>query len=196
MHRALVLENKEKEEHIKAGFGDFWTLLAHEFASDLVHWEYNSIKHGLRATPGGARVWAGTEHEYGVPPPPEEMQYVGGSTFGTSFSQVERLGGSKTNIRLRRYSRNWDPKELVAWIDLIAMSIHNLVSYLRILNGTPARQVPFVWPEDLAYFDVPTNKRPSLNNLALDDVIDESQIKLLSPEEILATYRQDRPEGA
>jgi hypothetical protein len=189
VHRYLVLEDKEKEERIKSGFADFWTLLASEFASDPVHWEYNSIKHGMRVTPGGAHIWAGIEHEYAVPPPPNEIQYMGGSVFGTSFSQVERLGGLKTNIRLRRHARNWNPEGLFSSIDLIGMSIHNVVSYLQILNGTPPQEVRFVWPENLENFGVPLNKRPSLNDITMDEVIDESQIKFLSSEEILATYR-------
>jgi len=189
VHRCLVLEDKDKEKRIKTGFADIWTLLACEFASDPVHWEYNSIKHGLRATPGGSHLWVGIEHEYGVEPPPNEMQYVGGSEFGTTFTQVERLGGSKLNIRLRRHARNWDPEGLFTSIDLTAMSIHNVVSCLLILNGTPANQIRFVWPENLDYFDVAKDMPPSLNNLTFDEVIDENEIKFLSREEILATYR-------
>lgn len=196
IHRCLLLEDKEKEKRIKTGFGNFWTLIAQEFDSEPVHWEYNSIKHGLRVTPGGAHVWAGVEHKYGIEPPPDEMHYIGGSIFGTTFSKVERLCGSKTNIRLCKHARNWNPEGLFTSIDLIAMSIHNVVSCIRILNGTSAQQVPFVWPENLECFEVPLNKRPLLNDVTMDEVIDESQIKFLSSEEILATYRQtEMPEG-
>jgi hypothetical protein len=87
-------------------------------------------------------------------------------------------------------ARNWDPEGLFMSIDLIALSIHNVVSWLRMLNGTAAQQLTYSWPENPDYFDIAMNKPPSLNNLTYDEVIDENEIKFLSREEILASYEQ------
>lgn len=54
-----------------------WSRFAADFLNDYHVKEYNSIKHGFRARAGGFTLAMGVEHEYGVPPPQEEMQIVG-----------------------------------------------------------------------------------------------------------------------
>lgn len=51
--------------------------MLHAYASEQHRWEYNSIKHGLRASHGRFGLAVGVEELPGVPAPIEAMQMVG-----------------------------------------------------------------------------------------------------------------------
>ncbi len=78
IHCCLSLDDKEKEAAIKKSFASFWKFSADQYIQELNSFEYNSIKHGLRARSGGFQLRVGSEHEYGVPPPSGEMVTVKG----------------------------------------------------------------------------------------------------------------------
>jgi hypothetical protein len=194
-HRCLALEDKQKEARIKDRYAELWAWLAWEFLNPLVHREYNCIKHGMRVGKGGFHVAAGIESVPGVPASPESMQSLGGSTFGTSFFLGESIGTDKINVRLKRHARNWLPESLTASIDLMAMSMSNVLSFLKVLNGAAAGAVQFAWPADLDLFEKALLV-PLVNDLSMDRVLDVSHIQPVTRERIFEEYeRRNRASG-
>ena len=98
----------EELTELRSEFAGLWTRLASDWLAQVGINEYNSIKHGMRVRPGGFSIAVGVEHEYGVAPPPEEMKFIGGSDFGTSFFHAEPVANapnnSRTHFRIRRHS--------------------------------------------------------------------------------------------
>src|SRR5258708_5439980 len=75
-------------------YATLWSRFAADFLDDFHIKEYNSIKHGFRARAGGFTLAAGTEREYGVSPPKDEIHVIGGSEYGTSFYAAEQIANS------------------------------------------------------------------------------------------------------
>jgi hypothetical protein len=190
--RCLSLSDKDKERRIKEGFGRFWSRLAHEFLSDEIRAEYNSIKHGFRIGSRGSWIAMGEEEIPGVPCPPEKMQVVGGSEFGSTFFEPKEL--CKHNLRLMRRSVNWDPFVLCGRIRMISLSLRNLVSFLLIGHGTPASSAQFRWPEELDHFDEVWHG-PSLHTSSFSTIIELKDIKPQSADEILSVYARTTEPG-
>jgi hypothetical protein len=189
IHRCLALDDKQKETRIKEKYAELWEWLAWEFLNPLVHREYNCIKHGMRVGKGGFHMAAGIEAVPGVLASPESMHILGGSAFGTTFFLGESIGQDKINLRLKRHARNWLPESLTASIDLMAMSMSNVLSFLKVLNGAAAATVQFAWPADLDLFEKPYLV-PPVNDLSMDRVLDVSHIQPVSRGRILEEYER------
>jgi hypothetical protein len=190
----ISLPDKEKEKRIKTGFASLWRRLADDFLSSEIRAEYNGIKHGFRTASGGSWISVGQEESPGVPCPPEKMQVVGGSEFGSTFFEPEEL--CKHNLRLVRRAVNWDPFALAGRIRLIARSLGNLVSFLSIGHGAEPGSVQFQWPGELDDFDE-VWEGPSLHNSSSSTIIEMKDIVPKRPEEILSVYTPaaDKKEG-
>lgn len=184
-------ENESRTKESKELFAGLWARFASDFLDDYHIKEYNSIKHGFRARAGGFTLAAGVEHEYGVAPPEEEMQVVGGSTFGTSFYAAHPIEGAPQlgrdpHFRVRSYAVNWRPEALIPALQLAAISIQNIISRIRIWHGIDARTVPFLRPEDSAYFDEPWRYSVGVTSMNMDTIITEANIRRLSVDELRA----------
>lgn len=138
-----------------ARFGRFWSRLASELLDERARAEYNSIKHGLRVSPGGFYLAVGMEDAPGVPAPREAMRSMGGSPYGSTFFEIERLGaGKKTpHIRARSVSVNWSAEALCGKLALISFSITNIVGALRRAMGVGPATIGFLRPERAEAFD-------------------------------------------
>lgn len=157
--------DQEKREWIQRGFGNIWTELAYEFTDAKFTLEYNGIKHGLRARPGGFHLAVGFEETPGIPAPPEKMQSLGGSTFGsTYFVKEHTIPTDKLNFRPRRHSRNWSPQNLANGLFLISMSIQNITSWLRMVNGAPPNKCRFEHPTSEDVFELPWKESVGITN--------------------------------
>ncbi|MGN6149962.1 MAG: hypothetical protein ACTHPD_15610 [Rhizomicrobium sp.] len=155
--------------------------LSHDFLDEYAIKEYNSIKHGFRARAGGFQLAMGIEHEYGVSPPAEEMKYVGGSKFGTSFYSAEVIDSatsnkSDPNFRLRRNALNWLPEMTAGRLWLTAMLIKNMKSMLLVLNGRQAGTVQFFRPADVQDYNRPWSKSVGITSSNMDTTISEGDI--------------------
>ena len=122
------------------------------------------MKHGLRVRPGGFSLAFGPEDVPGVPAPPEKMSYLGGSDFGSSFFYSAGIGNeidkrNPTHFRLKRHSLNWDPEGLSHGLNLISMSLNNILAFLKVVNGIDAESVKLIYPDNESYFEAPW--RPS-----------------------------------
>lgn len=195
---SLVLEDKEKEIAIKQDFGNLWSRLASQFLEEDFSDEYNSIKHGLRVRPGGFSIAIGAEEKPGVAAPKEKMHLLGRSEFGSQFLNTKKISENAQHIQMKRHHRNWSPEDLCWGLHLVSLSIANIKSALRIINGIPATDVKFEWATDRTSFQEPWKRAQqigvtSMSGFQLD--IKPDFITTFSKEEIMARYRAGKDAG-
>lgn len=153
-------DNHADRDALLGGFARVWSRFAGDFLDPLHQDEYNSIKHGFRVHAGGFVLRVGIEKTFGVAPPAEDMQTVGASEFGAHFYQLVDREGSRASRRTREFrldsrSMNWRVERMLHCLPLLAMSVSNVASKLRLLSGEAAADLPVQWPTDLAAFDEP-----------------------------------------
>ncbi len=127
-------------------FGLVWRIFANEFLDELNQLEYNSLKHGFRIKSSGVKLAFGLEHQYGVAPPREEMKYLGGSDMGSTFYAIERAGPDVSGTRSKRSRRrtvNWEPEPMLRGLQVLDVSIRNIVAFIRIANGAQPSTIQF-----------------------------------------------------
>ncbi len=186
---AYAYPEEAKIEETAKAYAKVWGILAQEYLNKTNTMEYNSIKHGIRARSGGFGLAVGVEVEYGKPAPKENMKSLGHSEFGSSFFALERVGESKgsknRSYKSRRHSVNWNPESLVLQLQLISMSIGNLVSILKILNGAAAGTVKFTRPVDIEDFEKPWKNSVGVISCSMDFNVDERVARSVTKEELL-----------
>jgi len=188
------LPGSEKQKSTIELFAQLWLWLAQEFLDEHNINEYKSIKHGFRIRPGGFTMAFGLEHEYGVAPPPSEMQFLGGSKYGASFFVVNPVGNAKgnRNITSRRYCINWKIEKMGTLLQLLASSIQNVTNALKILDGTPAGECKFTRPSEDQDFTAPWEHEPEIPWSNFDFVIDEQSIPHTTRSELIKKLKQQR----
>ena len=189
----LVLEDKSKESAIKTGFAQSWASFASEFLETGISDEYNSIKHGLRIHSGSHRVFIGVQNEIGVPVPIDKLELLSTSEFGTSYFKSETIGELKHHKRLKRYRRNWCPAEMADKLILLQMSMSNIQSSLKVINGVSADKVQFVWPENFVNLDDADNHSTFIGMTSMSGpniVIKPEHIIQYSENDILRHFEQ------
>lgn len=187
------LEDKDRELKIKTSFGDLWKKFAFDFLDTKYETEYNHLKHGLRVNLGGFTASIGRQSNRGESAPGDKMTPLGGSFFGSMFFIPEGIGkdrGKKhtMHFRVRRNLINWNPTSLIYGLELISMSIKNIISFLKIVNGVDGKTVQFSWPKDEAMFNHLWENIPSVTSIDMDCEIHEFDIKRFSKEEIKKLY--------
>ena len=166
---AIVHEGmgEPKQQELADDYGTLWKGLAREFAEDHFEPEYNSLKHGMRASVGGFSVSIGLQSEPGVRAPQEKMQAIGGAEYGSTFLMPpRRLPGGKLTYELsQNVSIGWSPRGFASALELIALSIGNVASRALLCAGVELTKAPFRWPEDRAAFDAPWKERPTIGRI-------------------------------
>ncbi|BAS12075.1 conserved hypothetical protein [Arthrobacter sp. Hiyo8] len=172
---------------------------AESFARMWQHWassmldmhqvaEYNSFKHGSRVALGGHAIRIGRETTPGLAVPSEGMVTMGGSVFGTSFYTSVELGG-----RLHQYpqqrSHNWSATALVDGLDLLAMSIRNVIACLRIIGGDDPGECEFQIPEDPAAYNLPFAPVRGVTLSSFDLKLGVENIEPLTKDQVLHRLR-------
>lgn len=190
------LPGTDKQQRTIEQFSRLWQRLSYEFEDqDHIH-EYNSIKHGFRIRSGGFALAIGEEKEYGVAPPASEMKLIGKSDYGTSFFVLKEVGGIKGNRSLtsRRVSLNWKFEKVVLLLQLVTMSINNVTSALKCLNGAEAGQCKFLRPVEDSDFSNPWTHSPGVTSCNFDFVIDESTVPKTGRKELLESIKKYQAE--
>lgn len=200
MSERINLVSYEEEDKVKDTrqlFAELWGYLAHDFLDPYHRAEYNSIKHGLRVSPGGFTLAVGIEEQYGVPAPPEAMQVIGRSEFGTSYFATEPIRGAPRqkkadpHISLKQQSVNWAPEAMILSLQLISISIHNIISALRIWHGVEPKTVPFLRPVDRDAFLAPWRQSGGVMQMSFGLPIEEAEIRRFSDDEIRDALEQE-----
>lgn len=189
IHNYLKGKVKDEDEMARS-FSDLWLRFSSDFLNEMHISEYNSIKHGFRASPGGFGIAVGLEETPGVQAPPEKMHMVGRSEFGSSFLSIKEIDGvpctkSHPNFHVVRKSINWVPENLAHGLVFISMSINNVLSYLKILNGEDPTTCLFNYPENPDDFYKPWEKPVGVISGSVDYNISQKDIMRFSKEEIL-----------
>ncbi|MGQ0552996.1 MAG: hypothetical protein ACT4PU_07225 [Planctomycetota bacterium] len=184
VHAALSHQDKELEGRVKDGFGHLWGMLAADFLNEEVAGEYNSIKHGFRARSGGFSLAFGLEKSPGVLAPDAKMELFGASRYGSTYPVARPVGEDKANFTMRSVSRNWIPMGQAVALQLIEMSIANVVSALRIWNSVPPIDVKFSWPRDLRDFDKPWMTAMGVGSASFNPHIQDHEIQRQSSDMI------------
>lgn len=186
--------DSDRNTHTTKLFAELWQRLAHELIDAHHVDEYNSIKHGFRVRSGGFSLAIGLEHEYGVAPPAEEMKMIGSSEHGSSFFKIEPIGTSTRNrsLRSKRTSINWKVEKVILLIQLVSMSINNIVSALKIANGATAGACQFQRPEDDADFDKPWAYCSGVTSCNMDFAINEDDVVSTTRKELLERLNEHK----
>lgn len=158
-------------------FSGLWQKFADHYLKEENVQEYNGIKHGFRIRPGGFGLRYGRQPEAGVPALLEEMKTLGYSKFGSSFFTLEKVPtDEKANrsYRLRKKSLNWSAEQAALLLQLISMSLSNIISALKIENGIDASKVQFIRPLELDAFERPWQISSGITSFTMDYSIDAS----------------------
>jgi hypothetical protein len=196
--QSFVIEDKEKESAIKAGFAQLWSRFASDFLDDDFTHEYNSIKHGLRIRPGGFRIAMGVEETPGVHAPAENMSLLGKSDFGTGYIATEKIGELGHHVQMKRHHRNWNPEDLAWGLHTASLSISNVCVALKILNGVNPKDILFHYPIDLSLLLEPWKRSHQIGVTTMsgfDINIRPDFIEAFSKERILADYKAGKRTG-
>ena len=181
----------ERQAQTVHRFASLWRALSHELLDQAAIDEYNALKHGFRIRSGGFALAIGTEHQYGIPPPDSEMHMIGKSDHGVTFLKIENMAGGRLgpHIRSRQTSVNWSTERVILQFQLVGMSINNVVSGLKVLNGYPASTCKFLRPQEDADFDVPWQCSVGVTSANFDFVLDEDGLPPVTKAELLAKLR-------
>jgi len=174
-------------------FGRLWSIFAREFLNEMNQLEYNSLKHGFRIRSSGVKIAIGLEHQYGVAPPPEEMKYLGGSDTGSTFYAIERAGPDEPGNRSRRSRRrtvNWEPEPMIRGLQLIDVSIRNVVAFMRIANGAQPSKTQFHRLEGVEDLAALLDDSVRVRTSSFDTYIDDSQIPATTKKQLLEELAQ------
>lgn len=188
-YKIFLYSNSDQNEVQKNAdnFCNLWQRLAAHYLKEENVEEYNGIKHGFRIRPGGFGLQAGLEHEYGVPPPSEEMKTIGCSEFGSSFLTLEKVPtNEKTNrsYRSRRKSLNWNAEQVALLLQLVSMSLSNVIAALKIVNGMPPSHVQFVRPVEDDAFERPWQVTIGVTSFSMDYSIDASYFEKTTKQQL------------
>ncbi len=192
IYLSLVLEDKEKEQLIKAGFAQLWSHFASDFLDREFTEEYNSIKHGMRVRPGGFYIAIGSQRRQGEPAHPNHMHLLGKSEFGSGYLVPEKIGDTNIHLRMINHHRNWNPEDIAWGLHMVSMSIANIQAALKILNGIPATEVQFSWPNDMDTLLQPWKRSAQLGVTSMSGfniTIPPEYIEAYSKEKILSEYQ-------
>lgn len=144
IHR-ITLSDMAEVEDIKRFFGETWARLAQDFLGDHSSDEYNNIKHGLRVRSGGFSFQLLASDQPDATPV-IDSQSVFGSRFFTSEQIVVHDVIDKINFFVQEVGRNWTPIALAVRLELLSVSIGNVLSYLKLCGGFGGDSVSFGWP--------------------------------------------------
>jgi hypothetical protein len=194
--QSLVFEDKEKEASVKDGFAQLWSRFASDFLDKEFNREYNSIKHGLRVRPGGFSFAFGPQSKPGVPA--EKMTLLGKSDFGSGYLTADKIGDWNHHVQMKRHNRNWHPEDLGWGLHMAAMSISNVQSGAKILNGVKPEAVQFHSPTDLSAFLEPWNRSHKIGVTSMSGfgiLIQPDYIEPFPKKRIIAGYEDGQDAG-
>jgi hypothetical protein len=199
IHQSVVW--KERDISIERFENALRKMLA-EFTSEQHRWEYNSIKHGLRASHGSFGLAVGVEHIFGVAPPDEEMQMVGYSRDASFFNVARPLHfatdqQSRVNFQTEMVSVSWSLEKVICELQILSLLLHNTVSALRIAGGAKAGTITFnkvangeaFWAQ---YLSLQSGSIPTASMRA---EINARQLQLGTDKQVFDSYRQP-PSGS
>jgi hypothetical protein len=186
----LPWETEEKVlDEVRQATAQLWKALARNMCDKNFDAEFMSIKHGLRAGGGPWRIALGREDSPGVPAPPERMRIWASSEFGSTFYRAVNVKPLSWIIEEPRV--NWNPDVFARRLPLIADSMQNVLTFLRVTNGDSSEDLGlfFITAEHVAAALEDPKQRSSSFRWTHRSLIDTDALPSLSKDEILSNYR-------
>jgi hypothetical protein len=131
----------------------------------------------------------------GLEPTNEAMTVLGGSDYGSSFYIVEKPAGGKIDFHPRRFSRNWHPENLFHAIQLLALSLGNVVAFLRLRGGDTTKDIKLQWLEDGASYGTPWTHHIGVTASNFDYNLTSDDIAISTKEQVLEEIRSSTDAG-
>lgn len=167
-----------------------------DYADEEHRWEYNSIKHGLRASHGRFGLAVGIQEAPGVPAPPEAMEMVGSSRDASFFDVAKPLRNatrqtSKVHFVIDKVSVAWSLEKVVCELQLLSLLLHNTISALRIAGGAAPATVTFnrIVDDEEFWKVYPGLHAGSVPTATMSMDIDARRMTLPTEKQILDSYR-------
>jgi hypothetical protein len=159
-------------------------------------WEYNSVKHGLRASHGRFSLAVGLQETAGVPAPAAAMHTIG-SSRNASFFEVAKplLNATKEQSKLHfttgRVTVPWSLEKVLMELQLISLLIGNTVSALQIANGAAPNTIKFnkVAEDDEFWEEYFRQESGNVTTASFRLNVDANDLNLPGEETIRATYK-------
>jgi hypothetical protein len=178
--------DSEHDQKIREEFANLWERFATDFLDENKKYEYNSIKHGSRAAMGGLKLTIGRKPKPRVADASEKMLTLLESEFGASFFVPENLGNSR-NFTLNQFHATWRAENLIAALQLISVSIDNILNFIKMLYVDDGRQIKFSFPLEFEDFQRPW-REVGEGVVKMGSVIRKENIEPLTANEILNNY--------
>ena len=171
---SLVFEGlepgSERQRRVIQNFSKLWHRIAANQFTEAVGDEYNALKHGFRTTPGGFKLHAGPAVSSNEPPAESEMKFLGGSAHGANFYKVGRLEGSGgRHLSSQRIAVNWSLTGDALLLELVALSIHNIVTRLKTANGFLRDECVYKTLDNDEDFILPWQQTPGVSRFAFPE---------------------------
>lgn len=182
-------KDTEINKNISKLFGNFWERLSIEILlNDNFIDEYNSLKHGLRVRNGGFSFAVAKENEHGKIPHDSKFQSLGSSAYGSTFIKVKDLKyitkqkGDKS-IYSERVSLNWSHEQNTELLQLLHMSIFNIISVLKITNKIEENG-HYLIPEDTNIFNTVFKPTNEINSLTFKPELNIKEMRYLNKQDL------------
>ena len=127
---------------------EFYAYMLSDFTSERHRAEYNSIKHGLRASHGAFTFRAGIEDQPGVAAPEESMRLMGSSKDASFFKVAKPITGltgeeARINFTCSDDTVSWSLERVLIDLQVLSTVINNTASTLKIVNGAKPEETKF-----------------------------------------------------
>jgi hypothetical protein len=177
------------KQHAIIKFSECWSLFAKEFCDPLNTSEYNSLKHGLRVSPGGFNLFK-SKTKLADDLSGENRQHVGGNEYGSSFFVKAPIDGSKLGRKDPHFTSkmvllNWSPSNVVNALKVLSYSIRNIASYLCARNKLDFKFISFQTPGNIDYLLSPWSDRITVLNSTVFYKVKERQVTRHSRNQML-----------
>lgn len=187
----------EQHDTIVERFANALRNMLRDYVDEKHRWEYNSIKHGLRASHGRFGLAVGVQEAPGIPAPPEAMQIIGSSRDASFFEVAKPLSNatkqqSKINFMTERVSVSWSLEKVLMDLQLLSLLLHNIVSALRIVGGAQAGSVTFhKIADDEAFWETYSQIELSgVPTTSFASVIDARVTKPATDKQVFSSYKR------
>lgn len=159
--------------------------------------EYNSIKHGLRASHGSFGLAFGLQNEPGVMAAADAMDMIASSQDATFFSKAKRLGNvtnqqARVNFGIEDIGVTWSLEKVLMDLQLLSILLNNAATSLRIVAGENASDVTFnsIAQSDQAEFWQRYSTVPSCDVPSIAFCIEqgEQQPKMMTDKDVFLSY--------
>lgn len=189
----VVFREMPNKEQLQQSFATLWRRFAKEYTNQFLVDEYNSVKHGFRMHLGGMKISFAPSDDPTKKPNPDEYIPLGESELGSFFYVPEQIEDSPVKKRdadphfwLREQHANNHPAQTDAALLLIAVSINNIRSFLRIFNhDDKGAEIRLLHPLSEEMFEAPWKNRSTLLNFTATRTVVEQRIKRMSSKEIM-----------